>query len=131
MEVVIQNRRRLDKELIPLKLALGLTSIITALSFLMPGNGLDCEAFKLLKELANEHAVMSYFVVLGLSTLLGLYKSNKFLDTFVNTANIITWSFVSIGIYISMFPVVPAINSAYTMLALMSIWVYTRSNIRY
>jgi hypothetical protein len=129
--VVIQNRRRLDKELIPLKLALGLTSVITAFSLLMPGNGLDCEAFVLLREVANEQIVMLYFMVLGLATMLGLYKSNKIFDTILNTANIITWTFVSIGVYVSMFPFIPAINSAYTMLSLMSIWVYTRSNIRY
>jgi hypothetical protein len=97
----------------------------------MPGNGLDCEAFVLLREVANEQIVMLYFMVLGLATMLGLYKSNKIFDTILNTANIITWTFVSIGVYVSMFPFIPAINSAYTMLSLMSIWVYTRSNIRY
>lgn len=127
---VMQNRRRLDKELVPLKLILGMTSIFLAVSFIIGGT-FNCPAFRLINQVFSELAATIYFLLVGGATIVGLYKHHKWFDYAINTINIVTWSFLTISVYFSVYPAIPVINAAYTVIALVSIWVYTRSNIRY
>ncbi len=125
------NNRNLDRELIPLKLILALTSSLITLSLLLPGNSLDqSQSLKIINELFDETCLALYFFAITLLTSFGLYNSNKYIDMFINTINIITWGFLSISMYFAIYPHIPIVNSAYSVLTLIAIWVYSRSNLR-
>lgn len=126
----ILSKRYLDKELIPLKLILGLTSSVFAISLALPGNGLVSPALSLIADTFGELVISIYFFILAGITLFGLYYDNIKTSTVVNLANIITWSFVSISMYISMYPDVATTAAAYSVISSIATWVYIRSNIR-
>lgn len=126
----ILSKRYLDKELIPLKLILGLTASILAISLALPGNGLISPALALVEDIFGELIVSIYFFILAGITLFVLYYDNIKLNTIVNLANIITWNFLSISMYLSMYPDIATVAAAYTTISSIAAWVYIRSNVR-